>query len=341
MVTLTTFMSTTSDLHKAIIDVIQYFHFFRYAPQSEHIYMYLPIKISQSSFKTAINQLIEQKRIETKAYIIRKDTFELKKRQKITLYAMRGEGMLCDRTLKHYDFTLEKLKKVRKLLHIIQKMPQVHLIGLSGSCTMGNADKQDDIDIFIITAPGRLWTARFFILSTAFFLGQKRSRISKKAPDKACFNLFFDGLNVNIHERKRNAYTAHEVLQMKPIGQLQHLWNTTYKPNRAYIQREKRMHQHFLHVNNWVFNHFPNYLSVDSDVRLSAGEYPSSNVHAGMGMRRYLIKKANKPLSDFIEKFLGFFQLILIKQHLTSEIISKDQLWFFPKDFERKLKGRL
>lgn len=316
-------MRATQDLHTAIIDVIQYFHFFRYAPQAEHIYMYLPIKTSRSACTTTIRQLVSQNKIERKTYTLEDDTFELKKGQRITLYAMRGEGILCDRTLKHYGFTLEKLRKVRKLLKTLQLIPSVHLIGLSGSCTMGNADKQDDVDIFIISAPGRLWTARFMVLVTAILYGKKRRRMSKQAPDKACFNLFFDGLNVTIHERKRNVYIAHEVLQMKPIGMVQNIWNTTSKLKRAYLQREKRAYMYFLRSNIWVFDYFPNY------------------VHAGIGMHKKTVKVAHNIIFNYVEKILGFFQLLLIKHHVTNEIISQHQLWFFPNDFERKLKSRL
>lgn len=173
-------MSTTRDLHNAIYEVIQYFHFFKYAPRSEHIYMYLSVKISQKSFNIALEHLVELRKIEKKVYTAQHDIFEVKKRSENNIICDAGEGIFCDRTLRNYDYTLEKLKKVRKLLGTIQKIPEVHLIGLSGSCTMGNADKQDDIDIFIITAPGRLWTARFLILLIAALSGQKRHRTSKK-----------------------------------------------------------------------------------------------------------------------------------------------------------------
>lgn len=285
--------------------------------------MYLSVKISQKSFNIALEHLVELRKIEKKVYTAQHDIFEVKKGQKITLYAMRGEGIFCDRTLRNYDYTLEKLKKVRKLLGTIQKIPEVHLIGLSGSCTMGNADKQDDIDIFIITAPGRLWTARFLILLIAALSGQKRHRTSKKAPDKACFNLFFDGLNVRINTSKRNAYIAHEVLQMKPIGQIQHIWQKPYKLNRAYKQRESRAYSQFIKANSWVFDYFPNY------------------DHAGMGIGKSIVRKVKNPTFNFTERILGIFQLMLIRSHTTSEIISDYQLWFFPQDFQRKMKGRM
>jgi hypothetical protein len=53
-----------------------------------------------------------------------------------------------------YLFSQEKLQnwRVRLYLKILSFFPQIKLIGLSGSLAMMNADKDDDIDLFIITA---------------------------------------------------------------------------------------------------------------------------------------------------------------------------------------------
>lgn len=49
-------------------------------------------------------------------------------------------------------------------------------------------------------------------------------------------------------------------------------------------------------------------------------------------------KKLVSSLTELLERLLKALQLFFIKKHKTTEIITDAQLWFFPDDFEKKMK---
>jgi predicted nucleotidyltransferase len=52
--------------------------------------------------------------------------------------------------------------------------PQIHMVALCNSRAMGEADENSDIDLFIITKKGNLWTARFLVTALTSLLGVRR-----------------------------------------------------------------------------------------------------------------------------------------------------------------------
>jgi hypothetical protein len=192
-----------------------------------------------------------------------------------------------------------KMEKVAGYLKILNRLPFLLLTGISGSVAMKNAKATDDIDIFIITIKNRLWTARFSAVILAQMLGIKRNREDKVVNDKVCLNLFFDGKNVKIPAHKQNEYVAHEVLQLKPI-----------------LNRVKT-YERFLSENAWIKTYFPNAILPQKKI-----------IPANQGMW----------LGDIFERIFRFIQLRIMKPHQTNELISDSQLWFYPKDFEKKLR---
>jgi len=237
------------------------------------------------------------------------------------IYAMPGKGIFFNHHLKRKKNAQKKLEKVEKLLRILQEIPLINLIGFSGSCTMGNASHTDDVDLFIVTAPGHMWTARFLAVLATHILGLKRKRGVQKAPDKACLNLFFDARNLVIPTYKRNIYTAHEVLQMKPLTEMEH----SLKLSNDYIVRQNSTYAKFLKANSWVKAYFPN--------------WKHNKAYAGMGIQDKTIRKSqnNNLLSTLLEHILKKLQLVLINRHKTHETITDTQLWFFPHDFQLKM----
>ncbi len=215
--------------------------------------------------------------------------------------------------------------RFRLYLRLISLFPQIKLVGLSGSISMMNAKKEDDIDLFIITAKNRLFTGRFTSLILAFLLGLKRKRNDTRYAlqathfqNKVCLNLFFDERELGIPRFKQSVFVGHEVLQMKPV-----------------INKD-RVYERFLEANQWVMSFFPNTPKISNFKFLISNQFPISK------FKNY---ELNKNLKFKIENFSGWlegqlkkFQLKLIKTHQTTEIITNTQLWFHPDDFEKKIK---
>jgi predicted nucleotidyltransferase len=62
----------------------------------------------------------------------------------------------------------------RLAMNLFQFFPQIQMVALCNSRAMGEADENSDIDLFIITKKGNLWTARFLVTFVTSFLGVRR-----------------------------------------------------------------------------------------------------------------------------------------------------------------------
>ena len=273
-----------------IIHILSYFAFFQYAPTLEEIHTFFPIKITKNDLKKQLD-LLEWKyenRYTLGEYRISVESQKLKARNSI-----------------------KKIESVRLFVKLLGLCPHVKMIGLSGSVAMMNAEKDHDVDLFIITAAGRLWTARIIGLILATIMGRRRKREERHAPNKICLNLFFDERDLSLPVHKRGEYGAHEVLQMKPL-----------------IEKDD-MYGKFLKANTWVFKKFPNahpIIPLQSSVVYKFG-------FIGQGILTFV-----RMTITVIEYLLKQFQRSIIHRHQTSEIITDTQLWFFPDDFEKKMK---
>lgn len=283
-----------------IRQVLHYFSFFHYPPSFTEIYTFLKKKCSKTRLVSILEKMVKKKSLTN----LKSTNFLVKNDDRYTLgeysKGMKNEELKIKNWIVRERYSRNKIQKIQTFLKILFSFPQIKLVGLSGTVSMMNAQEKDDIDLFIITAKKRLWTARMISLVMAQLFGLRRKAGKTKARDKICLNLFFDESNLAISRYKQTEYVAHEVLQMKSLI------------NKNYT------YEHFLNKNKWVYDIFPN---VKKPVFLKKNT-----------------KITNNFIGNFIEFCLKKLQLISIKLHQTNEIVTNTQLWFFPQDFEKKLK---
>lgn len=282
------------DMQNAVREVLNYFAIFSYAPSLLQIYSFLGVKCPITRVKRALDAM------ESAGEIVEgklKYTGE-----RIFVYADM-EAFLKNRDVK-FAYTQEKLRKVALFLKCLESIPWIQFVGISGSCSTHNADGLDDIDVFIISAPGGIWLARLGAILVAKLLHKHRKRNMKAISDKVCLNLFFDGSHITIPISKRNLYTAHEVAQVVPV------------------MVRGRVYERFLNENNWITRYFPNMQvpAVKRAIPLQPQKY---------GILAFM---------NFIAKSL---QLPRIRKNQTTEFVSDEQLWFFPQDFEVTVRNKL
>jgi hypothetical protein len=111
----------------------------------------------------------------------------------------------------------------------IGRLPFVRLVGVTGALAMNNARPDDDIDLFILVQPGRLWLCRLLVLGVV--------KLAARRGYVLCPNFLLSTDHLWLSER--NLFTAHEVVQMVPLER-----NPWY---RAFIE-----------ANGWVADFLPN-----------------------------------------------------------------------------------
>lgn len=141
----------------------------------------------------------------------------------------------------------ESRRKYAKALWISQLLsyiPTIKLIGISGSLSMFNSKKEDDIDLFFVTSKHTLWISRLLVLCLLIIFKEKRERYHNLSQDKICPNMFLSEHTMSIPRSKRSLYVAHEVSQLKII----------YSKDDT----DKK----FLHANKWVLSYLPHAFRV-------------------------------------------------------------------------------
>ncbi len=133
----------------------------------------------------------------------------------------------------------KKYLKALKTAKVLQKIPSVQMIAISGALAMGNAKAEDDIDLFIVTSVDCLWITRLVSYVLLKLTGVKVRRVGDSSVrDKICLNLWVDTNHLAVPTR--DIYSAHEVLQVKVL-----------------LDRGGAGWK-FLMANSWVKTFFPN-----------------------------------------------------------------------------------
>ncbi len=201
------------------------------------------------------------------------------------------------------------LREARLISHIFKIIPWIKLVGISGSLAVENADKNSDIDLFIVTAKNRLWISRFFLLFILEILGKRRKRGEsvKEASGKICINLLLE--EDSLAQSDKNIYLAHEVLQMRVLWER----DTVYSG--------------FLEENEWVFKYLPNWITAE---RLMIKDSRFKNIHQSSILNP-------KSAWDFLENLSKWLQLRYMGTPTGAEQVKDGALYFHPEDIRPKV----
>ncbi len=237
------------------------------------------IKYEKKEILIGLNKLLKEKKIEYRK----------------NCYFLAGGEKLVERRIQREKWAKEKMRLARKTSRLLKIIPSILLVGVSGGLSVGNADKNDDIDFFIICRSGTLWTTRFLSTLLLDILGKRRKPNDKKFKDKICLNMFVDEKGMIVPKKERDLYTAHEVVQMKP------LW-------------DRGVHDRFLEGNKWVNEFFPSAKRKMQSVK-SSGKF-----------------KFLSFVFSMFEPVLAFIQKKYMSNRRTSEKIESHRLMFHPED---------
>ena len=167
-------------------------------------------------------------------------------------YCLEGREEIVGWRKKREKYSDEKMIITERVSQWLGKIPTVWAVCVTGSLAMKNCDENDDIDLMIITEPGRLWTTRLLCILLTEILGVRRRKGDKEVKNKICLNIFLDGGDLLI--KNQNLFTAHEVCQAKCL----------YEKNGAY--------ESFFEENRWVRDFLPKFPPSSLDFTRDYGE---------------------------------------------------------------------
>jgi hypothetical protein len=140
-----------------------------------------------------------------------------------------GQIDLVSTRLRRDRCAREAWTHARRYARLIWMLPYVRMVAITGSLAVNNVEDGDDIDLMIVTEPGRLWMTRGMILIVV--------RFARVRGHTLCPNYILSSRALTLQQR--DSYAAHELAQMNPIhggntaGRLwtENAWCRDFLPN--------------------------------------------------------------------------------------------------------------
>ena len=122
------------------------------------------------------------------------------------LYFPVGRRDLLSTRARREVLSRDLLDRDRQILSVVAAMPFVRMVALSGSLAHLNAERSADLDLFVITAPHRVWSVTVSLLVIARLFGWRR---------RMCLNYVIseDALRVE----PPDLFSANQIIHLRPI----------------------------------------------------------------------------------------------------------------------------
>lgn len=283
---------------KAILQTLAYSDIFDYPLTKQQIWKFLIS--SEKIRKEEFNRTLITSSLRSQALSREKQSPE-------AFYFLPKRSKIINKRLLREKESEKKLRTAKKAAAILSKIPTIYLIGISGNLAMNNAKIEDDIDFFIITKKNTLWLSRLLMLFVLTFLGKRRKWKEKNVKDKICVNMLIDETALKMP--KQNLYTAHEVVQMRPI----------FERNGT--------HGRFIDANRWVGRYLPNIKHGTTQ----------KNTTPNNTENFFSVVLCRVLFGSVFEYLAKRIQLYFIKKHQTTETVSNHFLAFHPIDYQGKI----
>ena len=122
------------------------------------------------------------------------------------LYFPAGRGDLLDTRARRETLSRDLLEREHRVLSLVARMPFVRMVALSGSLAHLNAERSADLDLFVITAPGRVWSVTLSVLAISRLLGWRR---------RMCLNYVISERAMAIEPA--DLFSANQIIHLRPI----------------------------------------------------------------------------------------------------------------------------
>ncbi len=274
-------------MEKAILETLIYADIFDYPLKAWEIHKWLiKKKCDLPAVEKGLVRLLKKKKI------IQRKGF----------YVLKGRGSLVDLRIGRKTPSDEYLRSARLISHLFKLVPWIRLVGISGDLSMENASADSDIDLFIITQKNRLWLSRLSVLFILSLLEKRRRKgdSKKSAAGKFCLTLLIE--EDQLEQKRKDLYTAHEVLQMRPI------WD------------RNKMYTAFLQQNAWAFSYMPNWLT---------GLLQDSKSSSPFDQGSRIVGWIESGVSILQRRYMGISR--------KAERISSVAVYFHPEDMQPKV----
>lgn len=262
------------ELKEAIVKTIAFFDVFDYPLTDLELWKYCPLACSLSDVREVMPQ----------SNVLKEKGF----------YYLPDRKHIIKTRAEHYIATKEKVKRARVICKLFRFIPFIEMIALANIVGANNLRPEGDIDLFIITAPKRIWLTRFFCAGLMQVL-RLRPKPGKEK-DKICLSFYLSRDNLNLKPYMlddNDIYFKHWLVGLVPL----------FDHNNAYKE--------LLQANFWLKNEFPNWQQF----------IPSQTVILPVTSSFY--RETLDILLAGLEPLAKFIQLMILPKSIK-DIVNKD-----------------
>lgn len=206
--------SEHDNLEAAIIKTLVWFDLFNQVLTIGEIRKYLNLPASYFQVASALDRLRD------------------KTDSRYGFFFLSGRSDLAERRLKQYNYFKRKIKRARLFARLISFWPSVLGVAVSNIIGDHNLKNEGDIDLLIISSPGRIWRCRFVCALTAKILGWRPNRLTKK--DKICLSFYIASDRLDLSSQwlgPDDYYFIHCLAGLSPVYNYRDIWAEFYRSN--------------------------------------------------------------------------------------------------------------
>lgn len=223
------------------------------------------------------------------------------------MFFLRDRRQLVAVREQRREQTQALLQRYAWLLRLLMKFPGVRSVSLSGAAAFENCKEADDLDVFIIAAPRRVWSVYVALVVLLKLLGKRQT---------ICLNCLFDQEHLRLNER--DFFLAHQIAFLRPCS------------GSEYFRQ-------FLLANAWIYSHLPQ--------RLHAAELPIS-APTSPRAPKFVETVFSWRIFDYLEKMLFALyrrRIQLKTAHLPGDgvVIQSGQIRLFTNNHRHRIKDAL
>lgn len=287
-----------NNLEKSILATLVYFDIFDYPLTAPEIWKWLYLEETKNSLPT-IGEILQ----------ILEDSDKIKSlvSSRRGFYFLKNREGLVEIRESRYVLAFKKMKRAKRIANFLKFIPGIEMVALCNSLAWANAREESDIDFFIVTAPNKIWTARFWSAGFLKIFGLRPNKKNNK--DKICLSFFTDEDSLNLEPlaiSKADTYLIYWITQLQPL----------FDRGGVYDK--------FWQANAWIKKFLPNI-------------FPR-----GVDEKENTVFSAGTATAGLLEKFFRWFQIKMMPKNLRemancdSRVIITDKILKFHANDRRE-----
>lgn len=153
-------------------------------------------------------------------------------------YFLKGRGHLVHRRIVKNRIGIKKWKTAKGVAKILQALPFIRMIAVSGSLAVNNTKKKSDIDLLIVVRYQRIWLTRALITIVIHLLRKRRHK--HLTTNRFCLNHYIT--TESLHIPFKSLYNAQTYARLGLI----------------YQKNEEDIYSQFQQANEWIKSYLLN-----------------------------------------------------------------------------------